>query len=67
MEVIHFETDGQVGINLSGKELPNGDVQLLRVFQTGDPTKTQPPETFIIRAEECEDLMQYLMGITHSI
>lgn len=60
MEVIHFDTDGQVGINLSGEELPNGDVRLLRVIQTGDPTKTQPPEAFTIRAEEREDLMQFL-------
>ena len=67
MEVIHFDTDGQVGINLSGEELSNGDIQLLRTVQTADPTKTKAPEFFTIHMDECEDLMQYLMGIVYSI
>lgn len=67
MEVIHFDTDGVVGINLSGEELDNGDIRLIRVYQTADPSKTQTPELFFVRKEELEDLNQYLQGILYSI
>ena len=60
MEVIHFETNGEVGINLSGEYLPNGDLRLIRTFQTADPTKILKPEISVIRKKELKSFRQFI-------
>ncbi len=66
MEVIHFSTNNEVGINLSAEEVEGGDLMLLRTHQTANPRLAKPPEPFIIRAEERHAVMEYL-NKTHSV
>lgn len=66
MKVIHFSTNNEVGINLSVSENLNGDLFLVRCFQTANPKLTKPPETFLIRAEERHSVMEYL-NKTHAL
>jgi len=58
METIHFSTDGVVGVNLSVQEESNGDLWLLRVYQSA--TEPKEPDVFCLRAEERQDLRDYL-------
>ena len=58
METIHFSTDGVVGINLSVQEQSNGDLRLLRVYQSA--IKPREPDVFCLRAQERQDLRDYL-------
>jgi hypothetical protein len=58
MESVHFSTNNVVGINLNADEQPNGDLLLLRVFQSA--TAPQDPESFVLRSEERHGLMEYL-------
>ena len=43
MENIHFSTNGQVGINLSADEQPNGAMTLIRVYLSGTPVTELAP------------------------
>ena len=61
MKVIHFSTDNVTGINLSAERQENGDVSVIRTFQSA--IGRCPPETFTIRAEERHALMEYLSEI----
>jgi hypothetical protein len=58
METIHFSTDGVVGVNLAVEEQPNGDLGLVRVYQSAQAPRA--PDLFTLRAEERHELLAYL-------
>lgn len=60
MDTIHFSTDGDVGIHLTAEEQPNGDLRLTRVYQSA--LAGRKPESFLLRAQERQDLRTYLGG-----
>ena len=60
MQIVHFSTNNQVGINLSVQEQPNGDLFIIRTFQTPVPDEIHVPKSFTLRAEEKHGLLKYL-------
>jgi hypothetical protein len=58
METIHFSSDGVVGVNLSVEEQRNGDLRLVRVYQSASDPRA--PDLFTVRAAERHELLAYL-------
>jgi len=55
---IHFSNNNSVGINLAVFEEENGDLSIMRCFQSASSPSV--PEIFTLRAEERHGLMEYM-------